>query len=383
MELFDPSEPLHDAPLFRELQRVMASSSGPVNWELARQVGVATAAEAGEDPEPNVQDVAELEEAVRVAELHVARTTDLEPPAELTRVRALRRAVWVGATIEDLHALLEPAAAAQTRALERAIAEQLGQEAPGLAPILRQLGPLLQGTQVGTVLGALARTVLSGADLPFPHPGQAATFVVPNLAAFERAWALERREFRTWAALRELALRFAFAHPWAGERFRELVVEYGSALRIDVAALGERLAELDPADPEALRRFLEHEAQPAFVELDDEQRITLGRIQALVAMADAWADHVAERIAAELLPGAPRIREALVRARDARSGELPLRHLFGVDLPSELPRRAAAFCEAVASATDEPTLARIWSSPEALPSLPEIDEPTLWLSRSV
>ena len=32
----DP-ESLGDAPLFRELRRVMAGSSGPVNWELARR----------------------------------------------------------------------------------------------------------------------------------------------------------------------------------------------------------------------------------------------------------------------------------------------------------------------------------------------------------
>jgi delta 1-pyrroline-5-carboxylate dehydrogenase len=37
----DP-EQFKDAPLFRELQRVMSSSSGPVHWELARQVALAT-----------------------------------------------------------------------------------------------------------------------------------------------------------------------------------------------------------------------------------------------------------------------------------------------------------------------------------------------------
>ena len=45
----DP-DALRDAPLFQELQRVMASSSGPVNWELARQVAVSTAVEAGVSP---------------------------------------------------------------------------------------------------------------------------------------------------------------------------------------------------------------------------------------------------------------------------------------------------------------------------------------------
>ena len=42
-----------------------------------------------------------------------------------------------------------------------------------------------------------------------------------------------------------------------------------------------------------------------------------------------------------------------------------------------------AFSDAVVAATDEATLARMWDSAESLPSLPELDEPTLWLSRTV
>jgi uncharacterized protein (DUF2342 family) len=32
--------------------------------------------------------------------------------------------------------------------------------------------------------------------------------------------------------------------------------------------------------------------------------------------------------------------------------------------------------------TDETTLARMWDSAEALPSMPELEEPRLWLARS-
>jgi uncharacterized protein (DUF2342 family) len=32
--------------------------------------------------------------------------------------------------------------------------------------------------------------------------------------------------------------------------------------------------------------------------------------------------------------------------------------------------------------TDEATLSRIWDSAEALPSMPELEEPRLWLARS-
>ena len=102
----DP-EAFADAPLFRELQRVMSSSSGPVNWELARQVGVANAVESGPDPEPTEGDQRMLDEAVRVAELQVGRFTGLAGPVDVAQVRAVRSAAWVNANIESLKALLE------------------------------------------------------------------------------------------------------------------------------------------------------------------------------------------------------------------------------------------------------------------------------------
>jgi hypothetical protein len=36
----------------------------------------------------------------------------------------------------------------------------------------------------------------------------------------------------------------------------------------------------------------------------------------------------------------------------------------------------------VVELTDEATLTRMWDSADAMPSLPEIEEPRLWLARS-
>ena len=77
-----------------------------------------------------------------------------------------------------------------------------------------------QGSQVGQVLGFLARRVLGQYDVAVPRAGPGAVmFVVPNLQAFETDWSLDRTEFRTWVALHEVAHRFEFARPWARERF--------------------------------------------------------------------------------------------------------------------------------------------------------------------
>ena len=46
-------------------------------------------------------------------------------------------------------------------------------------------------------------------------------------------------------------------------------------------------------------------------------------------------------------------------------------------------RTGRAFCDTVVELTDEATLARMWDSADALPSLPELDEPRLWLARTV
>src|SRR5438309_2821893 len=94
-----PEVPLGDVlgevPLFREIQRVLLSGSGPINWELARQVGIATASWNREDPAPSDDDRRGLDDTVRAAELHVAEFTGLPAPAGVAPVLAFRRAQWV------------------------------------------------------------------------------------------------------------------------------------------------------------------------------------------------------------------------------------------------------------------------------------------------
>ena len=379
----DP-EAFRDAPLFRELQRVMSASSGPVNWELARQVGVANAVEAGPDTEPTEGDRRMLEEAVRVAELQVGRFTGLAAPADVAQVLAVRRAGWVNANAENLKALLEPAAGKLTDAIQRSAGDQLPPEMAQFSAFLRQLSPLLLGTQVGQVLGTLAQRVLGQYDIAVPRsgPGQL-LFVVPNLAAFERDWSLDPREFRTFVALHEVTHRFEFAQPWARDRFQMLLDDYLSTLKLDVEGMQARLSSVDPAGPEALRALAGAGEGVFWAGLADQQRLKLGRIQAFMAAAEGYGDHVMQTLGAELLGSFPRIEEAMKRYREGEPGDPVFERLLGVDMKREQYRKGRAFCEVVVEQSDEATLARMWESADAMPSLPELDEPRLWLARTV
>ena len=103
--------------------------------------------------------------------------------------------------------------------------------------------------------------------------------------------------------------------------------------------------------------------------------------QAFMAAAEGYGDHVTEVVGRRMLGSYGQIDEAVRRYRDGRHGEQALERLLGIELKVEQYQQARAFCARVSELTDEPTLARMWESAEALPSMPELEEPTLWLSR--
>ena len=92
----DDPELFKDAPLFRELQRVMSSSTGPVNWELARQIGIGRTRSPGRTVEATEGEQPWFEEAVRVAELHVAAFTGSSRPRRRAGPRGAPRRVGDG-----------------------------------------------------------------------------------------------------------------------------------------------------------------------------------------------------------------------------------------------------------------------------------------------
>jgi putative hydrolase len=379
-----PEDAFADVPLLRELQRVLLSGSGPVNWELARQVGIASATWGQDDPVPTEDDRRGLEGAVRMAELTVAELTGMDAPPEVTRVRGVRRAEWVEANVRGLQGLFEPTAERMARALQTARGEEPAEAAEGaqmLEAVLERMTPLLMGAQVGAVLGALGQRVLGQYELPLPRTDQPALlFVIPNIAAFEKEWSLPPDELRAWVAMHETTHAFDLGRPWVREHFLSLVREIAGALEFDLTELQDRLEGLDLSDPEKLSEALGGDLLAG--ELTDEQRLLLRRVQAFMAAAEGHADHVVSIIAKERLAGFSRIDEAVRRRHESRSQEeRAVERLLGIEVKLEQYRLGRTFCDQVAEATDEATLARMWESAEALPSMPELEEPRLWLAR--
>jgi putative hydrolase len=314
-------------------------------------------------------------------------------------VRAVRRATWVHENLTGLRELLEPAAGRVSEALATAqgggdLAAQLPEELRSQLPAgfeqqlqqaVAMMAPLMLGTQVGQTLGFLGQRVLGQYDVAVPRPGPGTLlFVIPNIEGFEADWSLPRTDFRTLVAIHEVTHRFEFARSWAAPRFRELLDDFLATMEVDAEELRTRMAGLDPSDPDAMRRAIEEgEAGGLFgTVLDDEQRLKLGRIQAFMAAAEGFGDHVMHVLGAKLLGSYPMIDEAMRRYREGEVHDPVFERLLGIEMQRDRYRQGRAFCDTVVELTDEAILARMWDGPEALPSLPEIEEPRLWLARS-
>lgn len=389
------NDPFADSPLFRELQRVLMSSSGPVNWELARQVAAATSAEG--DSGPAGDEASAYSETLRIAELQVAGFTGLETLPG-TSASLISRSDWVREALEDLKPIVEPSAGKVASALGTLMSEAgagdgeggdpTGTPSPmagmgGLDP-LSALTPLLMGAQAGTVIGYLAQNILAGTDLGIPlGAARDAVLVSPNVRKLEADWNLPTPEFRLWIAIGDAAARAAFGGGWARTHLSELIEDFASSMQPDLSSLRDKMAGIDPTNPDSMQEMLSGGEGLFGTVLDAEQRLKLARIQSFMAISRGYPDHIRTTLGPRLLGEYTRIEEAMRRHRDSETGDPVLQQLLGIEVRREHLEMGRDFCDRVARDTGEDVLARMWSSPDALPSMPEIEEPSLWMARTV
>jgi putative hydrolase len=377
-------------PLFREFARLMATGGGPVNWELARQVAVATAAgaeELGMAPQlpgptvaPDAGEARAWDDRLRLAELWVDPVTSLPAPGVAVGAKPVSRPDWAEAVLPAFHPLVEPGA--------RRVAEALGTGAgigpPGVDDMLGRVGGLVAGLQVGTLVGQLARSVLAQYELAMPAADPAKVLVLPeNVDAFEQAADLPGDQLRLWLACQQVVGQRLFAGVgWLPDQLRRVVDEIALQTEPDAAGLMDRLQSLDMARPEALQELLEGGAQGLLGPPSAALQAATGRLEVLLALTGGYAMVICGRALESRLPGLPAI-EAAVGRRDA-DPQAPS-HLFALLLRADPERAAAArgerFCREVLGATGIEGLDRVWSHPDFLPTAEELDTPGRWLER--
>ena len=364
-------------PLFTELQKLF-SSSGPVNWDLARQVAISALTE-GHAPVSS-GDIAAVEQALRLADLWLDDVTDL--PSGVNVTQAWNRVEWVERTLPVWATLCDPVAAHVATAMTSGLPEEIRAQAGPMAPILSQLGGMMFGSQVGQALGGLADEILSATDIGLPlGPAGTAALVPANVEAFGAGLGRPAEEVRLYLALREAAHHRLFGHvPWLRQRLIDTVDAYSRGIEIDASSIERMMSDIDPTNPESMQ----HALTSGMFEPQETaaQQAALRRLETLLALVEGWVDAVVAEVASSRLGGADALREAS-RRRRASGGpaEQTFATLVGLELRPRKLREASRLWSAAGERLGRSGRDALWVHPDLLPDNDDLDDPDGFLAR--
>jgi coenzyme F420 biosynthesis associated uncharacterized protein len=135
-------------------------------------------------------------------------------------------------------------------------------------------------------------------------------------------------------------------------------------------------------DPSRLVEMFREGGLAALVQTP-EQRALMDEIQAAMSVIEGYSEHVMDAIAADVIPGHERLREAMDRRRRSRSApQRIIERLLGFDVKLRQYELGKKFADAVVEQGGIEALNRVWSSPEALPTVDELQHPGQWLKRT-
>jgi coenzyme F420 biosynthesis associated uncharacterized protein len=347
---------------------------GFVDWNLAHRVATGVAG-GGADPGyfagPAVE--AACDEAIGL----VVEYTRLTPTRPIPRPEVVDRAEWARVGLRTL------------REVSHEFEERLagGMNAPGpLGGMARSLAGGAAGVEAGIAVGYGARKVLGQYDIAIVQSDrpERLLFVGPNLAGTHLQLGETPEVFLRWIALHETTHAVQFTSvPWLRGHLSGLLQQLidGAVAQMDRASLQGLAKRVLTSDPrKTIRSLLQGDL--ARMLAGPEQAEVMDRLQAVMSVIEGHAEHVMDMAGAATEPGYARLRDRLDmrRARRGGLGEV-ISRLLGMELKLRQYKLGKAFCDAVAEAEGIEGLNRVWSSPEALPSAEELEQPARWLER--
>jgi putative hydrolase len=362
------------------------SSSGPVNYDLAKQIAVQKLSGTGGDtigftPSSGSGDATTaVRDAAHLAELWLDAATIL--PAGATNTVAWSARDWVEKTLPTWQRLCDPVAQQVSGAWVEALPAEAKQAAGPLLSMVGQMGGMAFGSQLGNALAQLASEVLTSTEVGLPLGPDATSALLPaNIEKFTEGLELPSSEVLVFLAAREAAHQRLFAHvPWLRQRLLATVEEFAHGITVDTSALEQLAGQVDPNNPASIEEamssgLLEPQTTP-------EQQAALTRLETLLALVEGWVDVVVAEAVGDRLPGADALRETL-RRRRATGGpaEQTFATLVGLELRPRRMRAASALWKLVGDQHGTDKRDHLWSHPDLMPTADDLDDPMEFAER--
>lgn len=342
-----------------------APLGGAVDWSLAAKAGIKLARGGPAMSRYTAETAtAELAEASKRAELPVREVTGLADGLPVPAADVLDRAGWITAA-------------------SRSMAHLTGADPDGSGNLI--VGKPA-GLQAGAMLAYLSSAILGQYD-PFTGEHGTLLLVTPNIVAVERSLRLNPSDFRLWVCLHEVTHRVQFSSsPWLAEYMKESVETLGATVDESMTDVVGRLAaelrsrkEPDSSDGATAGGIIgllrASQAEP--------QRDALDRMLVLGTLLEGHADHVMDAVGPAVVPSVATIRAAFDKRRQRKSNPVQriIKMLLGMDAKMAQYVRGKAFVDAVVLKVGMEQFNTIWTGPETLPLLDEIDNPDAWVKR--
>lgn len=353
------------------------SSSGPVNYDLAKQIALQKLA-GGSGGKIGFNSSGDSESAVRdaahLAELWLDAATILPAGAKTTVSWSPRD--WVQQTLPTWQRLCDPVARQVSGAWVEALPEEAKHAAGPLLSMVSQMGGMAFGSQLGNALAQLASEVLTSTEVGLPLGPDATSALLPaNIEKFTDGLELPSSEVLVYLAAREAAHQRLFTHiPWLRQRLLATVEEFAHGIQVDTSALEQLAGQVDPSNPASIEEamssgLLEPKTTP-------EQEAALARLETLLALVEGWVDVVVAEAVGDRLPGADALRETL-RRRRATGGpaEQTFATLVGLELRPRRMRAASALWKLVGDQHGMDKRDGLWSHPDLIPTAVDLDDP--------
>jgi putative hydrolase len=356
--------------------------SGPVNYDLARQLASSAIGFVAPVPEKTSAAIAD---AVHLAETWLDGATAL--PAGTTKAVAWTPTDWIDNTLDTWKRLCDPVAEQISTVWASALPEEAKTMAGPLLAMMSQMGGMAFGSQLGQALGKLSREVLTSTDIGLPLGPKGVAALMPEaVESLAEGLELPRSEIITFLAAREAAHHRLFSHvPWLASQLLNAVEAFAKGMKIDMSGIEDFAQGFNPAsltDPSQMEQLLnqgifEPKATP-------EQTAALERLETLLALIEGWVQTVVSDALGDRIPGTSALSETL-RRRRATGGpaEQTFATLVGLELRPRKLREAAVLWERLTQAVGADARDGVWQHPDLLPSAEDLDEPAGFIDRVI
>jgi putative hydrolase len=356
------------------------TSSGPVNYDLAKQIALQNLGSAGNTGESKLgfsggdDSNAAVRDAAHLAEMWLDPATFL--PAGATTTVAWSPRTWVEKTLPTWQRLCDPVAQQISGAWMQALPEEAKQAAGPLMQMMGQMGGMAFGSQLGSALAQLASEMLTSSEIGLPlAPAGTSALLPANIEKFAEGLELPSSEILVFLAAREAAHQRLFTHvPWLRQRLLATVEEFAHGISVDTSALESLAGQIDPSNPASIEEAMSSGLlEPQTTE---EQKGALNRLETLLALVEGWVDVVVAEAVGDRLPGADALRETL-RRRRATGGpaEQTFATLVGLELRPRRMRAASTLWKMVGDQHGIEKRDALWSHPDLMPTAEDLDEP--------